>query len=130
MVKATVDFDYEITRGDTAVIIINALDRNKQPIDMTIFNLRFSMYDSFEDLDEIVQKTRIGGTPAGIYTYLDTVGQAYGLTASNQIAIRLEAVDTEDLRLDIFPFDVETSNVADKHTPIHGNIILKKNKTL
>lgn len=129
MSKPTVDIDYEEYRADTIIIKQAYWDIYDNPINLGSFNLKFSVRDEFENEDEVIQKDRTGGVVGGIYLSTDAEAVDYNITETNQLVILIDSDDTKDLRIDIYPFDIEFSKNGKVYTSIDGNLILKQDKT-
>jgi len=129
MAKPTEDFDYLVYRADSVLIKLAFFDLNRELVNLSVFNLRFTLRDEYENQDSVIQKTRISGVPNGIYLSVDNQAIDYNLTEINQMAILLDSDNTKVLRSDIFPFDVEFSKIDKVYTAIRGNLIFRKDMT-
>jgi len=130
MAKPTEDLDFFTYRGDSFAMKLQFFDTNKQPIDVTVFDIKMSVRDEYEDTDSIITKDRTAQVSNGIVTSADAQAGSYNLTQSNQIAVIIESDDTKVLRPDIYPFDVEFKKGTGIYTPIRGNLIVRKDMTI
>ena len=125
MAKPTEDLDFLTYRGDSLVIKLQFNDTNNQPIDVTVYDIRFTVRDEYEDQDSIIQKDRTNQVTNGIVTSVDAQAGNYNLTETNQLAIIIDVDDTKVLRPDIYPFDVEFKKNSGIYTAIRGNLIVR-----
>jgi len=126
MAKPTEDLDIITYRGDTDPLKMAFYDINNQRIDITQFTIKWTVRDEYKDIDGILQKTRIGGTPDGIITVDDLAASDYAITENNQIAVLRTVDDTKNWRTDVYPFDIEFAKGANVYTAARGNLIVQK----
>lgn len=126
MANVTEDLDILTYRGDTTPIKLRLWDINRKPINVNNLNIRSTFRDEYKNIDNILQKTRLGGVSAGIITSEDANASDFNLQASNEMAIDREVDDTKNWRSAIYPFDVEFLKGIKVYTAIKGNLIVDK----
>lgn len=130
MAKPTVDLDYFTYRGDSFVIKMRFFDTNRQSINVSVFDLKFSVRDEYNDINGIITKNRTNQTPNGIVVSADAVAGNYNINNTNEMAVIVDSDDTKNLRPDIYPFDIEFKKGTGIYTPIRGNLTVKQDMTI
>lgn len=126
-------YDWYTIKGDTQFIKMEFFDINDMPINMSLFDIKFTIQDPVEDEPILsLQKDRTAGVPNGIFHFDDnTVNFGMGITTSNQIVIHLTPEETKLLDKEVYPFDVEfkISGLYDAIFTRRGHLIIDRDIT-
>jgi len=127
-------YDFYVTKGDTANLKFEFVDKNGNPINITNWKCKFSLRNPIT-LEIILTKehddTITGG--AGIYYAGDTQAPVgLNLTSNNQLVVIINYEETAELEPQVYPFDLEFTvegQATVKYTAVKGNLIITKEVT-
>lgn len=130
--------DWQIIQGDTVNIPFQFVDSNKEDVDITAWEVKFTVRDPItrEIIAALSKSHGKGGADDndGIYYSIDTntpVNLIPFLTKTNQVIIVLSYTDT-GISTGVYSYDVaifKDDNVT-KWTPVKGNLIVREEVTL
>lgn len=129
--------DYTVTKGDTLNIPLQFVDSDGDNVDITAFQIKFSVKNSLTNsIETSFSKSHdFGGADLndGIYYSIDTNTPAQlvpFLTQTNQVIIVLSYTDTSSVDPGVYPYDVEIErNDSPTKFTIKGNLIITEEVT-